>query len=118
LPPAHDYPYCNVEQQGAEPDSMLTLYRQLIAQRRAEPALSVGNYRPVVTSGSLVAYVREANERRFLVVLNLGPRPAYLALEELRGGEIALATDARRKGERVNERLVLVGDDAVVLRID
>lgn len=118
LPPAHDYSYCNVEQQIMEPDSMLTLYRQLITLRRAEPALSVGSYRPVVTTGSLIAYVREAQERRFLVVLNLSPRPAYVALEDLRGGEIALATDARRKGERVNERLVLVGDDAVVLRID
>jgi alpha-glucosidase len=90
----------------------------LIALRRKEPALAIGSYRPVVAEGDLIAYLREAEGRRFLVVLNLGPRPAYLPLEELVGGHIVIATQARREGERVNHRLVLLGDDGVVMRVD
>jgi len=118
LPLGFDYQYCNVEAQKSDRDSTLTLYRRLIALRRAEPALSVGNYKPVTTEGAMLAYVRESDEQRFLMVLNLGSRPAHLPLTELGPGEIVLATDARREGERVSGRLVMLGDDAIVVRLD
>jgi alpha-glucosidase len=118
LPLGFDYQYCNVEAQKRDRDSMLTLYRRLIALRRAEPALNVGTYKPVTTEGALLAYVRECGEQRFLMVLNLGSRPAHLPLTEIGRGEILLATDARREGERVSGRLVLLGDDAIVVRLE
>jgi alpha-glucosidase len=117
LPVGYDYQYCNVESQSPDPDSMLSLYRRLIALRRAESALSVGTYTPVEASGQLVAFLRDAGGRRFLVVLNLGSRPAHLPLQALGAGQIAVATDARREGERVAGRLVLLGDDGVVVRL-
>lgn len=115
LPVGRDYAYHNVEAQMEERDSMLALYRRLIALRRAEPALSVGDYRPLVASGDLIAYVREAVGRRFLVVLSFGSAPGYF---ELGSGEIVIATDARRERQHVERRLVMLGDDAVVIRLD
>jgi len=117
LPLGHDYQYCNVETQSHDRDSMLGLYRRLIALRRAEPALSVGAYKPLVTQGQLLAYLREAGDQRFLVVLNLGSRPGHFSLEALGAGELVISTDGRRQGERVTGRLVMLGDDAVVVRL-
>jgi alpha-glucosidase len=51
---------------------MLSLYRRLIAIRRASEALSVGDYRlEDGTDDGCLAYVRSAGEERKLVALNL-----------------------------------------------
>jgi alpha-glucosidase len=118
LPIGHDHELSNVERQRDDADSMLSLYRRLIALRRAEAAFSVGNYRPVIAPSDLIAYLREAGARRFLVVLNLGPRPAHLPLDEIGAGQVAVATSRSREGRREERRLVMLGDDAVVVRLD
>ncbi|HEV8548195.1 MAG TPA: alpha-amylase family glycosyl hydrolase, partial [Polyangiaceae bacterium] len=118
LPVADDYEHLNVEGEANDPGSMLTHYRKLIAVRRKEPALAIGSYRPVVSEGDLIAYLREHEQRRFLVVLNLGPRPSHLGLEALGAGTIVLATEHRREGQRVEGRVVLRGDDGILVRLD
>ncbi len=119
LPLAIDAARTNVEREKDDPGSMLTLYRRLLALRRAEAALSVGSFAPVPGPDEWIAYLRQAGGRRFLVALNLGHRPGLLSLEHLRCcGRVALATDASREGERVEERLVLTGDDGVVVELD
>jgi alpha-glucosidase len=118
LPLAHDYQDRNVQTEADAPDSILQLYRRLIQLRRQEPALVVGTYRPLVAEGDLIAYVREHQGRRWLVALNLGPGPNHLAVGALgTGGEIILATERRREHERVQERLVLAGDDGVLVQL-
>src|SRR5262245_39870319 len=102
LPLAGDYATANVATQRDDPRSMLTLYRQLIDLRRAEPAFHVGSYAPVVALGDLLAYVREGGGRRFLVALNLGGQAATLAAGSLGAGSIVLSTHLDRVGERVS----------------
>jgi alpha-glucosidase len=118
LPLGDDYDERNVDREREDEGSMLALYRRLIALRRNEPALAIGIYRPVVSEGDVFAFVREHEQRRFLVVLNLGPRPSHLALDGLGAGEIVVATEHRRHGQRVEGRIVLRGDDGVVVRLD
>lgn len=119
LPVSLDYQYCNVERQQDDPDSLLSLYRRLIQLRREEPCLVVGTYRPLVAEGNLIAYVREHGDSRWLVALNLGPGPCQLSLGAMpAGGQIAIATERRRENERVTDRLVLNGDDGVVVRLE
>jgi alpha-glucosidase len=119
LPVGHDYDQCNVQLQADDRASMLSMYRRLIALRRSEPALSVGAYRPLAApSGDVLAYVREAGSQRFLVVLNLGSRPAHLPLDEVGAGQIILATDISREQQRVSGRMVMRGDDGVLVRLD
>jgi alpha-glucosidase len=120
LPISADWQAVNVEAQRHDPASLLTLHRRLVALRRAEPALHAGSYRPVDARGSVLAYVRQADDgSRFLVALNLSAEPARLAgldaLEAARG-TIVLGTHADREGEHVEHGIELRGDEAVVVR--
>jgi alpha-glucosidase len=47
LPVSADYETRNVAARSADPTSMLTLYRRLLALRRSSPALCGGSYRPL-----------------------------------------------------------------------
>ncbi|HSU41033.1 MAG TPA: alpha-amylase family glycosyl hydrolase [Polyangiaceae bacterium] len=119
LPVADDYEHVNVERELADPDSMLALYRRLIALRRSEPAFVAGSYRPVIAGGDIVAYTREHDGRRWLVALNLGGQPAELSLAALGAtGEIVVATSRQRQGQRVAGQLALAGDDGVLVRLE
>jgi alpha-glucosidase len=119
LPLSLDAASVNVEVERADPNSMLSHYRRLIALRKAESALSVGSYIPVNAQGDLIAYRREVPGRRFLIVLNLGHRPAQLTLPDSEArGEILIDTENRRQGERINGRVTMTGDDGVVILLD
>jgi alpha-glucosidase len=108
----------NVAALRDDPFSLLTLYRRLLALRRAEPALAVGPFSPLRTSGDLLAYARKEGDRRFLVVLNLGPEPVSYAPPVLDlAGELVLSTHLDREGERVRRAVELRGDEGVVVRL-
>lgn len=118
LPIADDWRQVNVEAERDDPASMLTLYRRLLALRRAEPALSVGSWTPVDAEGDVLAYVREADGARFLVALNLGAEEAELPLDpSTRGGTVVLGTHADREGSRTDRSVQLRADEAVVVRL-
>ena len=62
----------NVEAQLADPNSVLSTYRRLLALRAATPALQLGSLRLDPDSGGdIVAYTREVPGQRILVLLNL-----------------------------------------------
>ncbi|HEX5581257.1 MAG TPA: alpha-amylase family glycosyl hydrolase [Gemmatimonadaceae bacterium] len=119
LPVSVTYRRNNVELQRDDPYSMLSLHRRLLELRRIEPALSIGSYTPVPSPRNVLAYLREAQGRRFLVMLNLSHAPAVLAPEHLElVGEIVCATYSGREGTRVERRILLEGDEGVVVRLD
>jgi alpha-amylase len=67
----------NVAAQDRDPNSLLTLYRRLGAQRAANSALRNGQLIPLETgSESVVAYIRADSTRAVLVVANLGTTTA------------------------------------------
>ena len=93
LPIADDYQRVNVSLAQRQPNSILTLYRRLIELRRAEPALSVGDFGPLPGDDDLMAYIRKTDERRLLVVLNLSPKPKSFSISDLQcGGSLLLST--------------------------
>jgi alpha-glucosidase len=82
LPLAEDRRSVNVAAQECDVSSMLSLYRALLALRRAEPALSVGTYASIAVGvDEVLAYERrdEATDRRLCIALNLGNRLRALA---------------------------------------
>jgi alpha-glucosidase len=101
----------NVADQDGDPDSMLTLYRSLIALRRTESALSVGSYVPVRAADGVLAYRRGP----LLVALNLGASPRTVAVD---GGVVEVGTFADRMGSSVGAELTLRGDEGVVIRTE
>ena len=88
LPQPAGWSQLSVEAQEHDPDSMLTLYRRALQQRRELPALGAGTARDVhwVDMGAhVVAFTRDP---RFMCVLNVGPEPLPLPY-----GELLLASD-------------------------
>ena len=116
LPIAEDYRTCNVEAQ--DPRSVLTLHRCLIALRRAEPALAIGEYAPLEASGELVAYVRKHEARRFAIVLNLSARAETFELESpaLRG-KIMLSTHLDQEEEMIAGLVRLRPNEGVIIEV-
>jgi oligo-1,6-glucosidase/alpha-glucosidase len=111
LPLNPDWETRNVAAQEVDPTSMLNLTRALLRLRRAEPALSVGSYRPVAGEGSLLAFERRVANSRLLVALNLGAEPVPLQ-EAAQDGERLLST---LPGE--GDPDTLRGDEGVVARL-
>ena len=61
------------------PESLLSLYRRLIAARRDVPALGRGSHRSIFgVAPEVLAWVRELDGERVLVLLNVGDRAASL----------------------------------------
>jgi len=118
LPVADDYTVVNVEAESKEPDSMLSLYRRLIALRKSEDALSIGAYTPAAMTGDLVAYVRELGGRRFLIAMNLGTNPHAVDFSiDAPHARIVLSTHLDRENEIVNREINLRADEGVIVAL-
>ena len=116
LPLASDADLVNVARQRGDSSSMLSLYRRLLALRRARPSLSVGAYAPVVADGHVLAFRRGEGAQACLVALNLGPDPATLAVpDDFRGARVLVSTlPDRADGGRLGEALSLGGNEGVI----
>ena len=74
LPLNPDWPTRNVAAESGNPESMLSLYRDLLRLRRAHPALSIGSVRFIEAEGDVLAYERSDGQDRVVVALNLGDK--------------------------------------------
>jgi alpha-glucosidase len=118
LPVAVDADVVNVLRQREDPRSILTLYRRLLALRRARPALAVGAYEPVETTGDVLAYSRRAGTSRCLVALNLGSSGQQLEVPPIfRNGEILISTGLDRDEHDIGKHLNLRPDEGVVVAL-
>jgi alpha-glucosidase len=118
LPLAADFASRNVEAQRADPSSILCLYRDLLALRRATPALERGAWRALDAPDGVLAYERREGPSRALVALNFAsePRAAGLPAARVRGGlstlfGVALPEDAAKLQLAPSSAAVLVVDD-------
>ncbi|HVO31042.1 MAG TPA: alpha-amylase family glycosyl hydrolase, partial [bacterium] len=96
LPLNADLATRNVASLSADPRSILSLHRRLLALRRAEPSLHAGDVRDVRAEGDVLRYRRD----RLEIALNLAARPASIVLAA--PFRIALSTDPAREGARVS----------------
>jgi alpha-glucosidase len=118
LPISANYHTVNVAAQSREPGSLLNLYRSLIDLRRRETALSVGELAPLPAEENIVAYMRKADARRFLVVLNFAASPERFALSELRSAaRIVLSTNLDRLKEQSQDCLELRSNEGVICEL-
>lgn len=116
LPLADDYIRENVANLDADGNSILALYKALIALRRKLPQLVRGAYQPVAAQGDILLYRREGEGDAVVVALNLGAEPVSVASSSIGfGREILLSTFLDREGEQVQGTLDLRGNEGVVL---
>ena len=118
LPIADDFNVCNAEALRRQPASLLTLYRRLIQLRRAELALSVGEYAPVPGYDDVMAYIRKAGDRRFLIVLNFSAQPQNFDLSVFEAQPtLVLSTYLDVSADLRNDILRLRCDEGVILEL-
>src|SRR5262249_38059078 len=100
LPLGGDVGEVNVATQLADPRSMLSLTRRLLALRRASPALPVGRYQPLEGAwlpDDCFVYLREADAERVLVALSFSDGERQLRLPD-GDGELLVSTYLDREG--------------------
>ncbi|WP_187262968.1 alpha-amylase family glycosyl hydrolase [Pontibacter beigongshangensis] len=109
----------NVQAQQEDPDSLLALYKKLIALRRQEPALHKGRYRPVYSDDKLIAYLRETDEKRFLIVLNLSDKGRQFAPERFKfKGKVILSLLPDHENETVENEIRMKGDEGLIIELE
>lgn len=117
LPLSADHQARNVALQDRDPGSMLTLHRRLIALRRASPALAIGAWSGIETTGEVFAFERRHGGDELTVVLNFGTREEAVPNLHLAGGagRIALSTRLDRDDEAVGPGVRLRPNEGVVI---
>jgi alpha-glucosidase len=110
--PLGDHVARNVVAQTAEPQSMLALYRHLLALRRSTPALRRGSIAAVEATGNVLQYVRSDDAGSLTILLNLGPTTASASA---RPGRLVLSTYLDRNGEAVIDGLDLRPAEGVIV---
>lgn len=106
LPLNPDWESRNVAAQEGDPGSMLELTRALLRLRRAEAALSRGEYRSLHCREALLAYERCTADSRLVVALNFGEEATEMPAQAA-GGERLLSTlPGRSEKLRGNEGVI------------
>lgn len=116
LPLNADWVSRNVSRQRDEPQSMLMLYRRLLALRRSWRALSIGSLALVQGNDGVLRYERRHEGERLLIALNLTAEPQRVSLPEgATPGEPLLSTIPGRGFDGVLEpnegSVLLLGED-------
>jgi alpha-glucosidase len=79
----------NVAVLEQQPDSILALYRRLIALRQSQPILTGGAISDVEAEGTVLRFTRSHGGHRLQVLLNLGSVPCDVTVP---GGRVLLST--------------------------
>ncbi len=114
LPLSSDWRDLNAERQKRVPGSLLNLYKALLALRRTEPVLRLGDYVPIVATGRILAYERRLGGDRALVVLNMTGVPETIVAPS---GEILLTTDGADHGPHEAGPLLVMPHQGLVMRV-
>jgi alpha-glucosidase len=118
LPLAKDYQQHNVERQLADSASILTLYRRLLAYRRASHALQRGAYKALDgVPEECYVYLRQARNEQLLVALNFSDHEQHLSLPSLDGGTIALSTHLDSTETVLHGELTLRSNEGIIVEI-
>ena len=117
LPLSNNYKEENVVEEKKDPSSFLQFYHRLISLRQSSSALYAGRYRPLPAEGSVIAYIREAEEQQFLVVLNLSHSPARLSLKEGTKGKVVVSTINKEDSRNIEGEVNLRGDEGLVIKL-
>jgi alpha-glucosidase len=115
LPAAREHAGLTVAEQEADPTSTLAFARALIAQRKASPALTMGDLILWDASSPLLVFERRAEHDAMLCAFNLGDRPATLTDVRLTGG--AMMTVGTGESELAASTLKLGPHSARLVRL-
>lgn len=114
LPIAPDFADANVAGQSEDPDSILTLTRDLLRLRREHPVLHRGDFEPFgTTPDGTFAFRRIGPEGRLHVVLNMTAEAR--AVPDAGPGHVLIGTHRDRDGSRVDRGVELRPNEGLVV---
>jgi alpha-glucosidase len=113
LPLEPHYDARNVAALRDDPRSILSLYRGLIAIRRAHPALTTGRAQVISDGNNVLVYERTEANQRIVVALNFGPDPQPLPVCGLARPRMLLST--HMDGAGLGAARQLRGDEGLIL---
>ena len=113
LPLGDDHASLNVAKLD-DAESILHLYRTLIALRKSHPVLVTGELRSVAAINNVLSYERHGEGERLRILLNLGDAPTSL---ESSIGEILAATSPHCLSEQPNKLMQLGAAAGVIVRL-
>jgi glycosidase len=116
LPLNADWPTRNVARMTEESQSILTLYRRLLALRRDCLALSIGDFVLLNVEDEILAYERRYDAERLIVALNLGGQPHRLQLPDWARDSRLLLSTAQDPAPVEGGAVLLRSNEAVVLK--
>ncbi|MCI1245569.1 MAG: alpha-glucosidase [Bacilli bacterium] len=73
-----NYEKINAKAEEADPESIRSFYKRLLALRKKDPCLTYGSFEPICTSGRIMAYYRSYEGAMDLIVMNLSGRKVRL----------------------------------------
>lgn len=117
---ADNYQQVNVKQELDQPDSMLNLYRKLLAYRRSSPSLQVGEYIPLdELPEDCYGYFRhQAGYPKLLVLLNFSPQELPVDLPSQNKSSLIISTSQDREGDINLAELTLRGHEGLLIEVE
>lgn len=117
LPLSSMHDHCNVAVLQDQPQSILSLYRELIEMRRKHPVLSIGDYAQLVTNArDVLAYERELGSERLIVLLNFADESRDVSLPQTEAARrVLLSTSLERSGDPVTRIITLQAHEGVIV---
>lgn len=97
-----NYLTVNVAKEETDEESILSFYRRLLAYRKTSLPLMEGSFREISTKGNLICFLRRAEEKEVLVMINLGKKPIKLpkSLQNIQG-KMVLSTQKETGDPRI-----------------
>jgi alpha-glucosidase len=109
----------NAAEQSMRPQSMLMLYRKLLALRRQHDTLHAGGIADVVSEGTVLRYRRvgleDGESTDFEVLLNLGAEVATVACAK---GTVVLTTLLDGAGSKVQGTVTVEAGEGLLIAVD
>jgi len=106
-------PEFNVTTLRGNRNSILNLYRELIALRRATPCLMRSDYQPMRARDGVLAYRRILGVEQILVLLNIAGEPRRWDCG--RTGHCLLSTDPARARGSLGRTIQLQGNEGLII---
>jgi glycosidase len=111
-----NYTTINYDSQRGDDNSVLGIYKKMIALRAESDVLKYGEFRPLGAKGSVIAYERVLGDEAWTVLLNFSPRVVRLRppLSGLTSGDAVIVISNTGRPAMTEE--MLLPYEAVVLK--
>ena len=114
LPLGQDHASMNVANLEQDPESILHLYRALIALRKSHPVLVTGELHSIAAANNVLTYERHGRGEQLRTILNFDDVPVTIPSEI---DEILAATHPRRTSEGPSKLMQLGAAAGVIVRL-